>query len=138
MVVLIMTDPSAAFDTIDHSLLLQRLNCTFGINGGALEWICSNLTGRSQRVVIGNSASRECQLDFGVPQGSVLSPKMYCMYTRPVGTLQYTMGYNITATLTTQADDVLVLPSQWSALATKIKDCVRELQEWMGTNQLTC
>ncbi len=123
-VVLIMTDLSAPFDTIDHSLLLQHLNCTFGISGGALEWIHPYLTGRSQRVVIGKSASRECQLDYGVPQGSVFGPKMYCMYTRPVWDIAIRHGLQHHGYADdTQAYDVLVFSTQWSALATKIKDC---------------
>ena len=70
---------SAAFDTINHDILLSRLCNVHGITGDALGWFRSYLTGRIQRVV-----SVDQELDFGVPQGSVLGPRIYCMYTKPV------------------------------------------------------
>ena len=56
----------------------------YGITGNALDWFKSYLTGRIQRVVIEDSVSVDHELDFGVPQGSVLGPRIYCMYTKPV------------------------------------------------------
>ena len=83
-VILLMLDLSAAFDTIDHDILLSRLCNVYGITGDALDWFRSYLTGRIQRVVIEDSVSVDQELDFGVPQGSVLGPRIYCMYTKPV------------------------------------------------------
>ena len=82
--ILLMLDLSAAFDTIDHDILLSRLCNVYGITGNALDWFRSYLTGRIQRVVIEDSVSVDKELDFGVPQGSVLGPIIYCMYTKPV------------------------------------------------------
>ena len=81
---LLMLDLSAAFDTIDHDILLSRLCNVCGITGNALDWFRSYLTGRIQCVVIEDSVSVDQELDFGVPQGSVLGPRIYCMYTKPV------------------------------------------------------
>ena len=64
-----MLDLSAAFDTIDHDILLSRLCNVYGITGNALDWFRSYLTGRIQRVVIEDSVSVDQELDFGVPQG---------------------------------------------------------------------
>ena len=71
-------DLSAAFDTIDHDILLSRLCNVYGITCNALDWFRSYLTGRLQCVVIEDSVSVDQELDFGVPQGSVLGPRIYC------------------------------------------------------------
>ena len=73
-VILTMLDLSAAFDTIDHDILLHRLRHRFGITGVALDWFGSYLKGRMQRVCIGSILSEALPLNYGVPQGSVLGP----------------------------------------------------------------
>ena len=66
------------------SLVISRLCIVYGITGDALDWFWSYLSGRIQRVVIEDSVSVDQELAFGVPQGSVLGPRIYCMYTKPV------------------------------------------------------
>lgn len=83
--ILVLLDLSAAFDTIDHEILLQRLEFTFGIKGAALGWFRSYLGQRYQTVIIGEASSNPQLLRHGVPQGSVLGPKLYSMYTMPLG-----------------------------------------------------
>ena len=68
---LTLLDLSAAFDTIDHTILLRRLNEWFGVTGKALDWFKSYLTGRCQRIKLGDCLSSKSDLTFGVPQGSV-------------------------------------------------------------------
>ena len=79
--ILLMLDLSAAFDTIDHDILLSRVCNVYGITGNALYWFRSYLTDRIQRVVIENAVSGDQELGFGVPQGSVLGPKIYVHQT---------------------------------------------------------
>ena len=76
-----MFDLSAAFDTVYHSILLRRLEISFGIRGAALEWFSSYLTGRSQQVSVPNVMAMSVLLDYGVPQGSVLGPVLFLLYT---------------------------------------------------------
>ena len=80
---LLLFDLSAAFDTIDHDLLLNRLSGH--IPAQALKWLHSYLTNRSQLVSIGGTSSASTPLRTGVPQGSVLGPILFVLYTAPLG-----------------------------------------------------
>ena len=84
---LILLDLSAAFDTIDHDILLARLSSTFGITGPALDLITSYLTDRHQFVCIDSDSSNLAPLNTGVPQGSVLGPLLFTLYTTPISYL---------------------------------------------------
>ena len=76
-----LLDLSAAFDCVDHDILLRRLRHECGICGTALEWLASFLLGRSQQVYYKGRLSVKLQLLFGVPQGSVLGPLLFLLYT---------------------------------------------------------
>ena len=82
--VLLLLDLSAAFDTVDHDILLKRLQSRFGIRGNALKWFRSYLNNRTQFVSIDGKRSEICDLKCGVPQGSVLGPILYLLYTSPL------------------------------------------------------
>ena len=82
--ILVLLDLSAAFDTLDHSILLQRLESLFGITGQALAWFTSYLCQRYQTVMVEGKGSSPQLLEYGVPQGSVLGPRLYSMYTLPL------------------------------------------------------
>ena len=78
-VFLLLLDLSAAFDTVNHSLLLSRLENSFGIRGTVLQWFHSDLSGRSQFVEVKDTESSVGNLTVGVPQGSVLGPILYLL-----------------------------------------------------------
>ena len=80
-VALTLLDLSAAFD---HSLLYDCLHDWFGLDGIALSWIKSYLSNHIQKIKIGDSFSEAVILPFGVPQGSVLGPLLFTLYTTPV------------------------------------------------------
>jgi hypothetical protein len=83
-VFLVLLDLSAAFDTVDHDIPLQRLHDEVGLRDSALQWIRSYLTGHTQAVRINNSASSATTLTTGVPQGSVLGPLFFLVYLLPL------------------------------------------------------
>jgi len=76
---------SSAFDTVDHRLLLDRLCNRFGFRGQVLKWFGSYLHNRRQFVMIDGVKSDVKDLQFGVPQASVLGPIMYSLYMSPLG-----------------------------------------------------
>ena len=80
-------DLSAAFDTINHQILLERLKSDFGIDGLAFSWIQSYLSNRTQYAKLGNRSSSPVELLAGVPQGSVLGPLLFTIYTSPLSNI---------------------------------------------------
>lgn len=79
-VVLLLLDLSTAFDSVDHGILLHRLNTRFGIKGKVLAWVKSYLIDRSQFVSINGSNSSHSDLMFGVPQGCSRSDFVFTVY----------------------------------------------------------
>lgn len=73
--VLVLLDLTAAFDTVEHSVLVSRLEHCVGIRGTALKWFRSNLEHRTFSVIIGVFCSSH--LSYGVPQGSILGPVLF-------------------------------------------------------------
>ena len=81
---LVLIGLSAAFDTVSHHILLDRLEKRFGITGTTLNWFREYLRDRSQQV-IGDAQSNSVVLKQRVPQGSVLGPLCFTYYTAPLG-----------------------------------------------------
>ena len=81
---LLLLDFSADFNTIDFSILLNRLKNWFGVSSTALNLLFSFLSGRSQVVATSNVKSEPNLLEYGVPQGSMLGPILYSLYTTPL------------------------------------------------------
>ena len=79
-----LLDMSAAFDTVDHKILLERLEVSFGVKGQALAWLSSFLTDRTQVVAFGGNKSTPRRLLCGVSQGSVLGPLLFALYSADV------------------------------------------------------
>ena len=77
---LMLLDLSAAFDTVDHGMLLNRLSTSFGVRGSALQWFTSYLLKRSQRLSIDQNLSEKFNLQCGVSQGSCLGPLLFTIY----------------------------------------------------------
>ena len=135
-VVLILLDYSAAFDTINHELLINRLRKRYGITGTALDWFTSYLDERVQSINIGNVLSDDLPLWEGVPQGSVLGPQLFTMYTAPLGDIIAAHGISYM----TYADDTqlyLVLDrGDRSEAISQVEQCVKDVKAWSIRNKL--
>ena len=83
----VMLDLSAAFDTVNHLYLLNRLSKSYNFSGVVLKWFSSYLENREQIVCVNTYQSRPYPLLYGVPQGSVLGPRLYSLYVTPVSNI---------------------------------------------------
>ena len=132
---LTLLDLSAAFDTIDHTILLSRLDW-FGVTGTALNWFESYLNGRCQRIKIGDCLSSKADLKFGVPRGSVLGPLLFTLYTTPLSSMifEHAIPHHL------YADDsqlYVSFASGDSAAALKgLLSCLASVQSWISTKKL--
>ncbi len=134
--VLLLLDLSAAFDTIDHEILLQRLQSRYGLSATALAWFASYLSNRVLKVSIKKTLSSECPLRFGVPQGSVVGPILFTMYSAPLQEIITAHGLNCL----TYADDtqlyVIFHPDERQSALSKLLLCVGDIKSWLTSNKL--
>ena len=135
-VILVLLDFSCAFDIIKHDILSQHLKLRFGINGQALRWIESYLSRRTHTVVIGNERSSRHTISQGVPQGSVLGPILFTIYTSPLESIIDTH----TIHKMFYADDtqlyIAFKRNDVVDVTTEISNCVRSVKEWSQINGL--
>ena len=131
-----LLDMSAAFDTVDHEILLKRLEITFGICGVTLQWFKSYLADRMQAVNIMGHSSTFTRLRHGVPQGSVLGPLLFLLYTAPIAEIIMHHGLSHHC----YADDTQVYfycpPDQMPSLVARFASCIRDVEQWMCSNRL--
>ena len=136
---LVLLDLSAAFDTVDHEVLLRRLEVTFGIADTALQWFRSYLAGRSQRVLLNGSFSGDFSLPHGVPQGSCLGPLLFVIYASKL----FEVVKRHLPDVHVYADDnqlyISFKPgSKASELeaVTALQDCILNIKTWMTADKL--
>jgi hypothetical protein len=131
-----LLDMSAAFDCVDHLILLQRLQIAVGNGGVALDWIRSFLSGRSQRVAYGSEQSVTSPVMFGVPQGTVLGPLLYVLYTAPLFDVIAQHRVNVHQ----YADDLqlhlCVPPAEAAAAADRLNACLVDVEAWLKASRL--
>jgi retron-type reverse transcriptase len=134
--VLFILDLSAAFDTANHLVLLDRLRDTIGVEGLALKWFRSYLTGRVQRVRVKGVPSKAHTLGTGVPQGSVLGPLLFSIYMGPLGDLIRSHGPSVHF----YADDtqlyIWIEPNDTANAISNLEGCIQKVREKMALNIL--
>ena len=142
---LVLLDLLAAFDLVSFKLLLNHLHYRFGVTGTALKWIASYLTNRTQRVKIDDMESHPVTLKRGVPQGSVLGPILYTLFTSPLGNLSrlrsstrsYSIDYHGYADDTQSYHSFSpMIPGDEQLCLEELESCIQNVQIWMRTNLL--
>ena len=138
-VFVVLLDLSAAFDTVDYHIFLKRLSDTFCIKDTALHWFSSYLQGRRNRVVVSGSYSCEHIMDYGLPQGSVIGPMGFSLYTHPLGEVirRHHVNYHMYADDTQLYVDFdpTVLGEKEKALNI-LTSCIDDIIVWMRRNKL--
>jgi hypothetical protein len=131
-----LLDMSAAFDTVDHDVLLDRLRTSFGIQGTVLSWIGSFVRGRTQVVCVNGQQSATSSVFCGVPQGSVLGPILFLLYTAEVVAIAERHGLSAHS----YADDTgLYFHAAASSCRAKLPNliaCIDNINHWMSSNRL--
>lgn len=129
-------DLSSAFDSVDHGILLDRLSATYGISGMAHDWFKSFVTDRTHFVQCRSSKSLPHAFPCGVPQGSVLGPIIFILYTQDIIPLVQNFGLNISVF----ADDIQVYgsctPGDTSQLCARLTSCISSVGSWLRSNKL--
>ena len=138
-VVLVMLDMSAAVDTIDHELLLQRLQHRYGICGTVLNWFRSYLSNRTQSVRIQEVDSSDKILLYGVPQGSALGPLLFSLFFALLEDV--ILAHGLDAMM--YADDTQLYiaigsSDQRPIVLTKLELCNNDIMIWCTSTGLAC
>jgi hypothetical protein len=131
----VLLDMSAAFDTVDHGLLLKKLE-VMGITDKALEWMMVYLNDRIFSTIACGVKSKPLPLQMGVPQGSVLGPLLFTVYIRDLGEIiqRTDVKYSI------YADDVQLLvhslPSKFTEGVKRIEETLSNIEDYTSNNFL--
>ena len=136
---LVLLDLSAAFDTVDHAILLECLRNDLGVSGTVLSWFSSYLTNRTQTVLIDDAYSDKFDVKFGVPQGSCLGPLLFTVYTSEL----FRIIENHLPNCHCYADDTQLYLAfkpgsdyDQAAAVSAMESCISDIRRWMLSKKL--
>ena len=134
-----MLDLSSALDTIDHSLLLERQRNYYAFHNKVLIRFTSYLTGRFQSVAVKQSRSSSKLFLFGVPQGSVLGPILFSLYSAPLRKVIHNHDLGCMIYVDDTQLYLRIMPNQDSSTSlAKLELCIKDVLTWCSANALLC
>jgi hypothetical protein len=128
----IFLDLSKAFDTIDHTILLKKLNI-YGIRGVAQSWLANYLSGRTQCVSIGDDRSSHSLVTCGVPQGSILGPLLFILYINDIVRTSHILNFVMFADDT----NLFLSHKNLSHLISNTNKELSKISNWLKLNKLS-
>lgn len=128
----VFIDLKKAFDTINHSILINKLQL-YGVRGVALDWITSYLSGRKQFVEMGEYKSECMEVACGVPQGSILGPKLFNIYINDI----FLVSKRLKLILFADDTNILYFGNEYSKVIDTINNELNKVKKWMDGNKLS-
>jgi len=133
---LVLLDLSAAFDSVNQSILFRWLHISYGLDSTVLQWFSSYLNHRIQFVRCASSTSTPSFIECGVPQRSVLGPILFLLYSWPGEPRK--VSYDLNPHL--YADDTEIYgisqPATTDELQSRVSQCISAVGDWMSSNGL--
>ena len=131
-----LLDVTAAFDTVDHGIMLKRLSRSYGMTDSVYSWFESFVTGRHLSVRLGDTTSQSVAVRSGLPQGSVLGPILYVLYTTDIAALVESLGFRVHL----YADDTQIYgfcaSLDSTGFAIRMNQAIDIIGAWMSSNRL--
>ena len=128
----VFSDLSKAFDTINHEILLTKLEF-YGVRGVALKWFKNYLTNRKQYVEFKNGKTKFFEINCGVPQGSILEPILFLLYINDI----INSTENLSLALFADDTNVFYISKSLNELNETVNNELSNLSLWFRTNKLS-
>jgi hypothetical protein len=131
-VVGIFLDLQKAFDSVDHQILLYKIQY-YGIRGFMFDWLKNYLSDRKQYTVVNNVSSNIGSINYGVPQGSVLGPLLFLLYMNDISNAVPENDIKLFADDT----NIFIFGPTFSVIEKQANICLKKLELWFNANKLS-